>query len=87
MEYPLTGYHHITACATGALEDVTFFTQAVGFRMARHTVLMDGSLPADEPAGTLGQALHLPPWMKDRWDEIRAQRDPIVVPETATSVS
>ena len=45
MEYPLTGYHHITACAGGAQEDVTFFTQAVGLRMAKQTVLMDGSIP------------------------------------------
>jgi hypothetical protein len=87
MEYPLMGYHHITACAAVAQEDVTYFTQAVGFRMAKQTVLMDGWSPTDEPAGTLGQALHLPPWMKDRWDEIRAQLDPIVVPETATSAS
>jgi len=45
MNYPLTGYHHITACAGGAQEDVEFFTQAVGLRMAKQTVLMDGSIP------------------------------------------
>lgn len=45
MDYPLTGYHHITACAGGAQEDVTFFTQGVGLRMAKQTVLMDGSIP------------------------------------------
>ena len=45
MNYPLTGYHHITACAGGAQEDVNFFTQAVGLRMAKQTVLMDGSIP------------------------------------------
>jgi glyoxalase family protein len=45
MEYPLTGYHHITACAAGAQEDVNFFTQAVGLRMAKQTVLMDGKIP------------------------------------------
>jgi glyoxalase family protein len=45
MNYPLTGYHHITACAGGAQEDVDFFTQAVGLRMAKQTVLMDGSIP------------------------------------------
>jgi glyoxalase family protein len=45
MEYPLTGYHHITACAAGAQQDVTFFTQAVGLRMAKQTVLMDGTIP------------------------------------------
>jgi glyoxalase family protein len=45
MEYPLTGYHHITACVGGAQEDVEFFTQIVGLRMAKQTVLMDGSIP------------------------------------------
>jgi glyoxalase family protein len=45
MNYPLTGYHHITACAGGAQEDVNFFTQAVGLRMAKQTVLMDGKIP------------------------------------------
>ena len=45
MDYPLTGYHHITACAGGAQEDVEFFTQAVGLRMAKQTVLMDGKIP------------------------------------------
>jgi len=45
MDYPLTGYHHITACAGGAQEDVNFFTQTVGMRMAKQTVLMDGKIP------------------------------------------
>ncbi len=45
MDYPLTGYHHITACAGGAQEDVNFFTQVVGLRMAKQTVLMDGKIP------------------------------------------
>ena len=45
MDYPLTGYHHITACAGGAQEDIEFFTQAVGLRMAKQTVLMDGKIP------------------------------------------
>ena len=45
MDYPLTGYHHITACAGGAQQDVNFFTQAVGMRMAKQTVLMDGKIP------------------------------------------
>lgn len=45
MDYPLTGYHHITACAGGAQEDVNFFTQALGLRMAKQTVLMDGKIP------------------------------------------
>src|SRR5215475_5439918 len=45
MHYPLTGYHHITACAGGAQEDVNFFTNVLGLRMAKQTVLMDGSIP------------------------------------------
>src|SRR4029079_4306748 len=45
MNYPLTGYHHITACAGGAQEDVNFFTEVVGLRMAKQTVLMDGTIP------------------------------------------
>lgn len=44
-QYPLAGYHHITACAGGAQEDINFFTQAVGLRMAKQTVLMDGKIP------------------------------------------
>jgi glyoxalase family protein len=43
-----------------------------------------GGFEKDEPAETLGTDLHLPPWQKDRWDEIRAQLEPIKVPETAT---
>ena len=45
MNYPLTGYHHITACVAGAQEDVDFFTTIVGLRMAKQTVLMDGAIP------------------------------------------
>jgi glyoxalase family protein len=45
MNYPLTGYHHITVCAGGAQEDVNFFTHVVGQRMAKQTVLMDGKIP------------------------------------------
>src|SRR5215469_17211933 len=45
MNYPLTGYHHITACAAGAQDDVNFFTQVLGLRMAKQTVLMDGKIP------------------------------------------
>jgi glyoxalase family protein len=45
MNYPLTGYHHITACAGAAQEDVNFFTNVTGLRMAKQTVLMDGRIP------------------------------------------
>jgi glyoxalase family protein len=45
MNYPATGYHHITACASGAQQDVDFFTGIVGQRLAKQTVLMDGRFP------------------------------------------
>jgi glyoxalase family protein len=45
MNYPVTGIHHITACAGGAQEDIDFFTQIVGLRMVKQTVLMDGKVP------------------------------------------
>jgi glyoxalase family protein len=45
MKYPATGYHHITACAAGAQEDVDFFTGVVGQRLVKQTVLMDGRFP------------------------------------------
>jgi len=45
MNYPATGYHHITACAGGAQQDVDFFTGIVGQRLAKQTVLMDGRFP------------------------------------------
>jgi len=45
LNYPLTGYHHITICAGGAQEDIDFFTGVVGLRMAKQTVLMDGKIP------------------------------------------
>lgn len=44
-KYPATGYHHITACAGGAQQDVDFFTHVVGQRLVKQTVLMDGSFP------------------------------------------
>jgi glyoxalase family protein len=42
MNYPVTGMHHITVCASGAQEDVDFFTQVVGQRLIKQTVLFDG---------------------------------------------
>lgn len=42
MDYPVTGLHHITACAAGAQEDVDFFTQVVGQRLIKQTILFDG---------------------------------------------
>jgi len=45
MNYPVTGIHHITACAGGAQQDIDFFTAIVGLRMVKQTVLMDGKIP------------------------------------------
>jgi glyoxalase family protein len=45
MNYPVTGIHHITACAGGAQQDIDFFTQVLGLRMVKQTVLMDGKIP------------------------------------------
>ena len=45
MKYNVSGIHHITACAGGAQQDIDFFTQIVGLRMVKQTVLMDGTIP------------------------------------------
>jgi glyoxalase family protein len=45
MKYNVSGIHHITACAGRAQEDIDFFTTAVGLRMVKQTVLMDGTIP------------------------------------------
>lgn len=42
MSYTVTGLHHVTACAGGAQEDIDFFTQVVGQRMIKQTILFDG---------------------------------------------
>src|SRR5579862_6403551 len=42
MEYPATELHHVTACVGGAQEDIDFFTQVVGQRLIKQTVLFDG---------------------------------------------
>jgi len=42
MGYPVIGIHHLTACATGAQEDIDFFTKVVGQRMIKQTILFDG---------------------------------------------
>ena len=45
MESLVKGVHHITLCPGGAQEDVDFFTQVLGQRLVKQTVLMDGSIP------------------------------------------
>ena len=42
MDYPVTGLHHITACSSGAQEDFDLFTQVVGQRLIKQTILFDG---------------------------------------------
>src|SRR5579871_5949423 len=42
MSSPVTGIHHITACANGAQEDIDFFTTVVGQRLIKQTILFDG---------------------------------------------
>lgn len=45
MKYNVSGIHHITACAGGAQQDIDFFTDILGLRMVKQTVLMDGTIP------------------------------------------
>ena len=45
MKTLVKGIHHITLCPGGAQEDVDFFTQVLGQRLVKQTVLMDGSIP------------------------------------------
>src|ERR1700686_2523130 len=42
MNYPVTGMHHITVCASSAQEDIDFFTEVVGQRLIKQTILFDG---------------------------------------------
>ena len=61
MSTLVRGLHHITVCPAGAQEDVDFFTQVLGQRLVKQTVLMDGSIPiyhfyygnADADAGSI----------------------------------
>ena len=39
------GVHHITLCPGRAQEDIDFFTQVLGQRLIKQTVLMDGTIP------------------------------------------
>ena len=41
----LQGVHHITLCPGGAQQDIDFFTEVLGQRLIKQTVLMDGSIP------------------------------------------
>jgi glyoxalase family protein len=45
MDSLVQGVHHITLCPGRAQEDIDFFTQVLGQRLVKQTVLMDGSIP------------------------------------------
>jgi len=45
MNTLVRGIHHITFCPGPAQEDVDFYTQVLGQRLVKQTVLMDGSIP------------------------------------------
>ncbi|MBV8566290.1 MAG: ring-cleaving dioxygenase [Methylobacteriaceae bacterium] len=45
MAARVNGIHHVTSGVAGAQEDIDFFTQAVGQRMIKQTVLFDGEKP------------------------------------------
>jgi glyoxalase family protein len=68
----ISGFHHLTACVGRAQEDIDFFTQVVGQRMVKQTVLFDGTNPvyhlyyADE-AGTPGTVSTTFPYRQIGW--------------------
>ena len=39
------GIHHITLCPGRAQEDLDFYSQVLGQRLVKQTVLMDGRIP------------------------------------------
>ncbi len=42
FNYPSTGIHHITICSGRAQDDIDFFTQILGQRLIKQTILFDG---------------------------------------------
>src|SRR5271170_4237981 len=63
----VSGFHHITVCASGAQEDVDFLTQVFGQRLIKQTILFDGRYAhyhlyysnADcQPAGVGADSVH-----------------------------
>ena len=57
----IKGFHHLTACVSGAQEDVDFYVKLLGQSLVKKTVLLDGAEPvyhlydgnAEGDAGTL----------------------------------
>lgn len=45
MSTLIKGLHHVTLCPGRAQEDVDFFTQVLGQRLVKQTVLLDGRIP------------------------------------------
>src|SRR5204863_287989 len=45
MKSLVQSVHHITLCPGGAQQDIDFFTQVLGQRLVKQTVLMDGNIP------------------------------------------
>jgi glyoxalase family protein len=45
MKSLVQGIHHLTLCPGGAQQDIDFFTQVLGQRLVKQTVLMDGNIP------------------------------------------
>lgn len=43
MESLINGIHHVTSCVASAQEDIDFWTQIIGLRMIKQTVLFDGA--------------------------------------------
>ena len=44
MAARVNGLHHVTSGVWGAQEDIDFFTQVVGQRMIKQTILFDGTV-------------------------------------------
>jgi len=42
FDYPSPGFHHITVCSGAAQADIDFFTQVLGQRLIKQTILFDG---------------------------------------------
>src|SRR5688572_14128718 len=45
MTTQLKGMHHVTLCPGNGQEDLDFFTEVLGQRLVKQTVLMDGRIP------------------------------------------
>lgn len=41
----IKGFHHLTACVSGAQEDVDFYVKLLGQSLVKKTVLLDGEDP------------------------------------------